>query len=372
LVSFMRHKNYKCEHFDNINTICYIHSSCDEVFDVIPLKNTWTRNTWMNSVFSWHRLDSSLVIDFEASTFKTTLGKNGVVDGGKHDPRMIPVYNAKKDIKFPLAGRRREIFPERTVNKRTLLIFRKDDHNPFFMYSLAFNIWVAKIDVEQIIFMDEAPKQESEKLFSLVIAPIMKLPTGKVQFTNAWLSPSEYTGALMDHLNDAQPCKESFYVTRFAQKVVGNIKRLQQRVIFVSRQNYNGRRLGRVLKNENEIIEATRTLFPTIQKVVFENMTFDEQVRISAEATYMFGMHGAGLANALWMQKGAHLIEIFPKHKRRWGYRNIAQYKGFSYTQFRGGIDGENDSKRIDVNDWKSFLHNIRTKTTPPPSSVTP
>ena len=66
------------------------------------------------------------------------------------------------------------------------------------------------------------------------------------------------------------------------------------------------------------------------------------------------------LAHALWLPRGARVIEVFPAHKRRWGYRNMCQYAGCLYTQFRGGVDvrldGGDFSKRVDVDEWVDFV----------------
>lgn len=72
----------------------------------------------------------------------------------------------------------------------------------------------------------------------------------------------------------------------------------------------------------------------------------------------MIGMHGAGMAHALFLQKHAHIIEIFPVSQRRYGYRNIAQYLELSYTEFRGGMDGPLNSKTISITNWDVFFNN--------------
>ena len=48
-------------------------------------------------------------------------------------------------------------------------------------------------------------------------------------------------------------------------------------------------------------------------------------------------------------------VEVFPRNKRRWGYRNIAQYRNFTYDDFRGGNDGAADSKTVGVQEWLEY-----------------
>ena len=66
------------------------------------------------------------------------------------------------------------------------------------------------------------------------------------------------------------------------------------------------------------------------------------------------------IAHAGRLPRGARVIEVFPAHKRRWGYRNMCQYAGCLYTQFRGGVDvrldGGDFSKRVDVDEWVDFV----------------
>ena len=60
--------------------------------------------------------------------------------------------------------------------------------------------------------------------------------------------------------------------------------------------------------------------------------------------------------NSLWLPRSAHVIEIFPASKRRWGYRNICQYTGCRYTQFRGGVDLPLEAKHVAAEEWIAFL----------------
>lgn len=86
-------------------------------------------------------------------------------------------------------------------------------------------------------------------------------------------------------------------------------------LLFISRQQYlPTRNISRVLVNENDILQAIKSTFLSLNVIRFrpENYsTFKEQVEIVDQAQIMVGVHGAGLVYSLFMSPGSHLIEIF-------------------------------------------------------------
>ena len=131
-------------------------------------------------------------------------------------------------------------------------------------------------------------------------------------------------------------------------------------VTFVGRRNYGKRKLGRVWTNLDEIANYTRTLTDMPVRVVYyEELSWEDQLDVDCSTAIMIGTHGAGLVHALFTPPSATLIEVFPKHKRRWGYRNIASYKGIKYIEFRGGRDGPRESKIVPVSEWEPLMLKI-------------
>ena len=47
-----------------------------------------------------------------------------------------------------------------------------------------------------------------------------------------------------------------------------------------------------------------------VEKVVLEQLSFAEQVRLLGSASVLVGNHGAGLANMAWMAAGARVLEL--------------------------------------------------------------
>ncbi|MFN0187170.1 MAG: glycosyltransferase family 61 protein, partial [Bacteroidia bacterium] len=76
--------------------------------------------------------------------------------------------------------------------------------------------------------------------------------------------------------------------------------------IYVSRIKSKRRRVI----NEQEVSDLLSSYgFVTI---VFEDYSFEEQIRISANAQLLIGIHGAGLTNMMFMQEQSSVLEFRP------------------------------------------------------------
>ena len=286
-------------------------------------------------------------------------------DGGAHDPR------------YPLDAHRISYCRSsacETCTRRfgeTLLLTRKDDHNPFFMLSILLNAWLLHGNSDMNLLMyDDAGVQPVDDVFRKLLSPSQEILYANnmlnevLCFDKLWKMPGEYVGPLMVHLNDEQPCGRSQMVESFAQSIFElypNTERTDDRttVTFVGRKHYNGRTIGRVWTNEKAVVEALQQARPdlNVRLVYYEELSFAQQIHVDRTTDIMVGMHGAGMVHVLFLPENSRVIEIFPKHKRRWGYRNIAQYRGLSYVDYRGGKDGAHDSKVIEPNDWIIYFN---------------
>ena len=111
-------------------------------------------------------------------------------------------------------------------------------------------------------------------------------------------------------------------------------------------------------------MNATSYVFPNadIRGLVMENLSQKEQIYEMHTSTIVIGMHGAGMANIGFMRSKSYVIEIFPKTKRRWGYRNMCQYLDIHYEDYRGGKDGLRSSKIIPPATWIQYLQTWKKK----------
>jgi capsular polysaccharide biosynthesis protein len=64
-------------------------------------------------------------------------------------------------------------------------------------------------------------------------------------------------------------------------------------------------------------------------------MSFEEQVRIFAQAKIIVGAHGAGLTNVVWAAPGAELLEFMPEHLEDVGYRFLSVLAGHRHNCIR-------------------------------------
>ena len=81
------------------------------------------------------------------------------------------------------------------------------------------------------------------------------------------------------------------------------------RRIYVSRSRQSVRRL----QNEAAVLDLlSRHGF---EQVYFEELSFSEQVALMRETAVLMGVHGANLVNLLFLQSGAHVIELLNEEK---------------------------------------------------------
>eukprot|EP00294_Goniomonas_avonlea_P015795 CAMPEP_0114544750 /NCGR_PEP_ID=MMETSP0114-20121206/3039_1 /TAXON_ID=31324 /ORGANISM="Goniomonas sp, Strain m" /LENGTH=582 /DNA_ID=CAMNT_0001729143 /DNA_START=74 /DNA_END=1822 /DNA_ORIENTATION=- len=84
---------------------------------------------------------------------------------------------------------------------------------------------------------------------------------------------------------------------------------------------------NRNVENEQEILQAAREVGFAASAVDFEVMGMEEQVRVMQNVSVLMGIYGAGLTNAMFMQKGGVVVQILPfGHKNHLGeeFKNVA------------------------------------------------
>ena len=79
--------------------------------------------------------------------------------------------------------------------------------------------------------------------------------------------------------------------------------------IYINRNNAKLRKIS----NHNEVEQLLES--QGFKSVILENYSFLEQVSILKNAKYVIGVHGAGLANAMFMKENGALLELSPQVK---------------------------------------------------------
>ncbi|KAG6966989.1 hypothetical protein JG687_00004525, partial [Phytophthora cactorum] len=273
-----------------------------------------------------------------------------------------------------------------------VLIARRDDHNPFFQISYALNSWIMlqalgwDVTKTHVVHFDGGYPSPIDELHQGLLSPNHKLIDGstlmgkRVHFRgDVMIAPFELSGPMMQHLDDDEPCFDSelfrtfrsqalltLGITPELERSIGLTTMRPMIVTVITRRPYGGRVLQRVWLNEDEIMDKIRVKYKDLnvefRSVEYVNLTLAEQMKTTIESDMIISMHGAGLVNVLWARPMTMILEIFPKERFRWGYRNLCQFVGCDWHQFRGGEDvGENPvpntkSKRIPYDEWMLFF----------------
>ncbi|EEY62700.1 uncharacterized protein PITG_14483 [Phytophthora infestans T30-4] len=340
-------------------------------------------------------------------------------DGGNHDPRFKYMKNATfcscsqpQDHAHGAPNIWNEFFVggpgdndptcktdtvDRAVDdtmtlKQAVVLVRRDDHNPFFQISGILNAWIMvqtigwERDSTQLVTFDRALPTPVDELRHALLGPERLIISGEefqhrvVHFESALLAPYEVTGPLMSHLDDNQPCYDNAMIKEFRDLALKSLrvaprdgKSDPQRclVTVISRRPYGGRRVQRQWRNEAEILQRMREEYQDayrfgeceFQSLELTSMTMHDQMKSMLDSDVVIGMHGAGMVNAMWTRPGTLVIEIFPRRRFRWGYRNICQFVGCKWHDFRRGRDikihttlSTDMDKIIPYPEWKSFF----------------
>ncbi|MFA6400836.1 MAG: glycosyltransferase family 61 protein [Salinivirgaceae bacterium] len=112
--------------------------------------------------------------------------------------------------------------------------------------------------------------------------------------------------------------------------------------IYISRQKARFRKL----LNEQEFVHAISDF--GFETYYFEELSFQEQIRLSAQCEIMIGLHGAGLTNMLFMSEGTKVIELrIPDDKYNNCYYSLANALNLDYYYVLG-------KKNTLINDFHS------------------
>jgi glycoprotein 2-beta-D-xylosyltransferase len=285
------------------------------------------------------------------------------------------------------------VLPAPATATHAVALARKDDHNPFFQISAALNAWILmqalnwSVQDTQLVWLDKGFPTPVDALQHAVLAPNHPVVAGTdlmgrvVRFESVLLAPYEMSGPMMFHLDDSEPCHNNSLMTDFRAIAIDalGVSPVTKRepkaclVTVITRKPYGGRKLQRMWLNEDEILSTMRSDYAgaysggacTFQSVDFVNLTIHEQIRIVLDSDVVIGMHGAGMVNVMWARPGTLVIEIFPIHKHRWGYRNMCQNVGCRWFDFRGGKDvgGSNVNKIMYYDEWKAFFDPVFRRT---------
>jgi len=129
------------------------------------------------------------------------------------------------------------------------------------------------------------------------------------------------------------------------------------RRIYISRSDASGRRIV----NETELTAFLSKL--GFERVVLSGLSFEEQKKIFCESNVVIGVHGAGLANAVFAPPGTVVIEIFHPLYATPGYAAIAEASAWKYVAIIGkdghSVDPEFNDPKVGTHGSKHMARDI-------------
>jgi hypothetical protein len=136
--------------------------------------------------------------------------------------------------------------------------------------------------------------------------------------------------------------------------LISEDERSSSRRIYVSRQKA---RRGRKIVNYEEALDVLERY--DFEPHVLEDYSFEEQVRLFAEAEVVMGPHGAGLLNCIFADSPT-VMELFPDSVIKPHFYYLAEIFGLEHRSQVTRSDGNNliiDSERFDT-----FVRNVVTE----------
>lgn len=73
------------------------------------------------------------------------------------------------------------------------------------------------------------------------------------------------------------------------------------------------------------------------EAVDFASISWLRQVAFSRACNLLYGVHGNGLTNAIWMRPGSTLLEFFPAKVHVYDYQMLSEFFGLRYFGFQDG-----------------------------------
>jgi hypothetical protein len=174
----------------------------------------------------------------------------------------------------------------------------------------------------------------------LRLAPWQRVRASQFIYARTHCRNVERIFAAPDALPMARRCFEAAYGERFASSPAAPGE--PGSLLYLTR----GKTRLRQVEGEDALIEALRERGFKIFEARHENHA--EQIAHFARARVIVGVHGAGLANVLFANRGAHLVEIMASDGRKSTGLHWAAEVGLSYTPVLGSKEWGKQHFRIE------------------------
>jgi len=119
--------------------------------------------------------------------------------------------------------------------------------------------------------------------------------------------------------------------------------------------------VGRILDNEQEIIEVLRGgNMMDLNVVDTAKMSYAEQLKMVRQTNVLVGVHGAGLMFIMFAAEEAVLVEIHPSYRQDRHFRHAARMTGKIYMPMRSlsreTCQGTSDNVKVPIDEFKKTM----------------
>lgn len=112
---------------------------------------------------------------------------------------------------------------------------------------------------------------------------------------------------------------------------ISMVKTSPRQITYVSRYCNS----SRCNENDGEVVNGLRSLWNRTRLVLFDGMSYEEQVGLMTETDMLISIHGAQLTNLVFMHAGSIVVEIMNPRFVASFYRDLSRMCEMQYYEFR-------------------------------------
>ena len=112
---------------------------------------------------------------------------------------------------------------------------------------------------------------------------------------------------------------------------ISMVKSSPRQITYVSRYCNS----SRCNENDGEVVDGLRSLWNRTRLVLFDGMSYEEQVGLMTETDMLISIHGAQLTNLVFMHAGSIVVEIMNPRFVASFYRDLSRMCEMQHYEFR-------------------------------------
>lgn len=237
----------------------------------------------------------------------------------------------------------------------TFVFKRIEAHNLYHTMCEWFNVFmISKLFNEDphtvdILFLDDRPTSPLDGTWEVLFGHVIRykeVPLDTTYETLIW-SVVGYNSPLNYHNLYSVPYIEEFHNFVLDAYHVQRGRALDCKSLHVTviwrrdymthpeRKNLTNGLVHRKFQNEDEILKTLASVFvnDVIKTIILEQIPMKQQLDLISETDVLIGMHGAGMAHAMFLHKHAVVLEFFPNY---WGFlrhfKMFSKWRGVKYV----------------------------------------